>query len=41
MAVKSNVFYGEIEMVNTAGIGNRYIPNPGLLNLMDGIDVII
>ncbi len=41
MAVKSTIFHGEIEMVNIAGIGNRYIPNPGLLNLMGGIDVTI
>jgi len=38
MAVKSTIFHGEIEMDNIAGIGNRYIPNPSLLNLMDGID---
>jgi hypothetical protein len=41
MAVKSIVFYGEVKMDNIAGIGNRYIPNPSLLNLMDGIDVTI
>ena len=34
MAVKSIVFYGEVEMDNIAGIGNRYIPNPGQLNKM-------
>ena len=34
MAVKSIVFYGEVEMDNIAGIGNRYIPNTGQLNKM-------
>ena len=34
MAVKSIVFYGEVEMDNIAGIGNRYIPNLGQLNKM-------
>jgi len=34
MAVKSILFYGEVEMDNIAEIGNRYIPNPGQLNKM-------
>ncbi len=34
MAVKSIVFYGEVEMDNIAEIGNRYIPNHGQLNKM-------
>jgi hypothetical protein len=34
MAVKSIVFYGEVEMDNIAGIGNRYVPDHGQLNKM-------